>query len=80
MCDDIEMELNNTIDNNVLVQDPLADISEIRLHPSSIDTLGSQIVSNDPTPLTDIQKNGKFNVTIYLTNVCIEFCLIFRCL
>lgn len=80
MCDDIEMEANNTIDNNALVRDPLADISEIRLHPSSIDTLSSQIVSNDPTLLNYIQKNGNFNVTIYLTIVCIEFCFIFRSL
>lgn len=59
MCDVIEMEANNTIDNNALVQDPLADISEIGIHPSSIETLSSQIVSNVSTILNDNQKNGE---------------------
>lgn len=70
VCSNIEMEPVNDFNNNASNQDPLAEISQIELHPSLAETSSVQIVSNNSIHSADIQKNGKFNVNIFI--VCIS--------
>lgn len=70
MCSNIEMEPVNDFDNNASTQDPLAEMSQIEMHPPLSETSSVQIVSNNSIHSAHIQQNGRFNVKIFI--VCIS--------
>lgn len=49
----------NDFDSDALAQDPLDEISQIEINPSSAETSNLQIVLNNSIRSNDIQKNGK---------------------
>lgn len=66
-CSDIQIvAINDIDDSDALAQDPLEEITQIELNPSSAEMSSFQIVSNDSIQSTDIQKNGKFDMICFI--------------